>query len=110
MGVFFFGVPRNETGSLIKDPSIVSFQEYVQQIKILSDEAEVVVRSMPIMDETEVFQSVDVRTTVDYVKDFFDKDNIDVENEEEACRKAVQLDDDEAKFDFSPGYMFEEED
>jgi len=103
-GCYFLGVPRNETGSLIKDPSIVSFQEYVQQIKMLSEDAEVVVRSMPIMDDKDIFQEVVVRTAVDYTAGVCDQ--LDKEGK---CTMAVG-EDDEAKFDFSPGCIFDEDD
>jgi hypothetical protein len=51
-GCYFIGVPRNNLGSLIYDPSILSFSQYMQNIKTMATDAELPLRSLPVFLET----------------------------------------------------------
>jgi len=70
-GCNFIGVPRNEIGSLIVDPSIISFQEYIQRVKILSAEAEEVIRSIPVVMNVEIEKIHEVKEGLNYSEGFF---------------------------------------
>jgi hypothetical protein len=99
-GCYFIGVPRNEIGSLIIDPSIVSFQEYVQRAKMLSEEAEVVVRSMPVSAESDIEMQYEVKKGLNYSEGFFDEQDKD--------KNKPLGDDDEDKYIYNDEY-FEED-